>query len=366
MVAVTTKTRTISNGTANDAVPVEQTFVELYANDNTLATAVTALEVAQVPLSALIGFNATAAPKYLTATTISVARVACMSASGTSIMRNAGPLTVDLASVGISGLAQSTNLAGQVSVTAAGTTVSGTGTAFLTDYVVGDVIRTAGGQGRTITAITNNTALTVGTAWTSTESLVTYRRGGRASNTWYHLYAISNGTLTNLIFSQRNVAGGQVLTDLPSGYTSSRQLSFSVLTDASSNFKPFYVAEGWPERPKILYEIDGNASGGASSSTAFATAVTSNQVPQTSRIALIDFGLRTTNTGVGNTAFYRTAGSSDPTGRSLGVAANIIGVTHRLQANIAVNASAQFEVRVQDATTILDWVVVGYIVTEVA
>jgi hypothetical protein len=44
-VSVTAKSRTISNGTANDGSVVEAEMVELYNNDATLATAINALPV---------------------------------------------------------------------------------------------------------------------------------------------------------------------------------------------------------------------------------------------------------------------------------------------------------------------------------
>jgi hypothetical protein len=70
--------------------------------------------------------------------------------------------------VGIQELYQSTIGVGTISVTASGTTVTGTGTFFLYDFNIGDTI-TANSETRTITAIASNTSMTT-TAWTNTFS----------------------------------------------------------------------------------------------------------------------------------------------------------------------------------------------------
>lgn len=57
MVAVTAKSRTITNDTDNDATPVEANFVELYNNDATLATAVTTLETQASGASSYTGLK---------------------------------------------------------------------------------------------------------------------------------------------------------------------------------------------------------------------------------------------------------------------------------------------------------------------
>ncbi|MHA4892987.1 hypothetical protein, partial [Enterococcus faecium] len=87
--------------------------------------------------------------------------------------------------------------------------------------------------------------------WTSTESSVTAKRGGKAPNTHYLLYAISDGTTPGLLLSMRNVAGGDTLVDLPSGYTASRQQAFAVRLDPAGNLLPFLVGDGWPDRPVV-------------------------------------------------------------------------------------------------------------------
>jgi type II secretory pathway pseudopilin PulG len=64
------------------------------------------------------------------------------------------------------------NVTGTATVTAGSTSVTGSGTAFTTQFAVGDSIQTAGGQIRTITAIGSATSITVNQNWDSTETSV--------------------------------------------------------------------------------------------------------------------------------------------------------------------------------------------------
>jgi hypothetical protein len=133
------------------------------------------------------------------------------------------------------GMLQSANLAGTISVTNSGTSVTGSSTAFSTNFQVGDVIQTAGGQARRITAIGSDTSITVTPAWSGTESGVTYKRGGKAPSTVYRLFAIykdSDGSV-DYAASPRDVPA-----DMPSGYTPYRRIWY-VLTDGSANNRPY-------------------------------------------------------------------------------------------------------------------------------
>jgi sorbitol-specific phosphotransferase system component IIA len=59
------------------------------------------------------------------------------------------------------------------SVTASGTTVTGNGTSFLTNLVVGDYIN-VGGSSYRVTAIASQNSLTIGTSLTATNSAYSY------------------------------------------------------------------------------------------------------------------------------------------------------------------------------------------------
>ncbi len=119
------------------------------------------------------------------------------------------------------GMYQSAALAGTISTSGSSVTVTGVSTAFLTDFVVGDVITdTTGAQSRRIATITNNTSLTVESVWTVASSSG-YKRGGKAKNTRYYVYVIRrSGTgVVDVFFTTRDPS--QTVT-LPTSYDSSR------------------------------------------------------------------------------------------------------------------------------------------------
>ncbi len=321
-VSVTAKSRTLTNGTANDATSPEASFVELYNNDSTLATALNLILGTTATNSAVDGlfltlrstyasapgstdhagliiergsstnvslrwnettdkfqvtengtdyydivnsgstdlayplrYHGSAKPVYASTTTFTVANIAERNSANDGNIVKSTSTTVDIATTGINGVTLgSANLTGTITITT-NTTVSGTSTTFTTDFQVGDAIRSNGGQVRRITNIGDNTTMTVDSAWSSGETTVAYKRGGRAPNTWYHLYAITDGTTPGLILSTRNVAGSDTLVDLPSGYTKSRQLPYSVVLNTSSVMIPHRVTAGWPHCPTILYNV---------------------------------------------------------------------------------------------------------------
>jgi hypothetical protein len=362
MVSITPKSRSISNGTANDATPVEQNFTELYNNDTTLANALTVVENTALTLSQLKGYNTTGIPVYINANSLSVPQLFCSNSQNDGLLIKPTATTVDLNTLGLNGIANSVNLTGSISITAASSTVNGSGTTFSSQFQAGDVIRTQAGQSRRIISVNSNTSLTVESNWASTETLVTFRRGGRAPNTWYHLYAVGNGTTGNFLLSTRNTAASETLSDLPSGYTRQRQLAISVRTDASGNLLPFMIAQGWPFNPLVVYGVEAyNILSG--SATSFTVAGTGNYVPPTSRLALVEFGILAAGS-VFNQAAIRQAGSTG-SGRTLGVSANIAGVNQRLQQLVWLNAQGQFEYSVTNAATVLDAILTGFVITEV-
>jgi len=72
---------------------------------------------------------------------------------------------------------ESSNATGTVSVTNGSNTVTGTGTSFTTDFVVGDYIQvnnSAAKQIREVTSVTNSTSLTVATNFSNTQTSVPY------------------------------------------------------------------------------------------------------------------------------------------------------------------------------------------------
>jgi hypothetical protein len=155
----------------------------------------------------------------------------------------------------VNSVAISSNLSGTISTS--GTTVTGTGTSFLSDFRVGDVIYSMG-QGRKINAIASNTSMTMNAAFMFDISGKSYQRGGLGYGAMYYLYAISNGTNSGYILSTRNDYAGEPLIDFPSGYTYYRQfpIAFKIKNIASTPSRlliPFKVTTGWPQKPTIMY-----------------------------------------------------------------------------------------------------------------
>lgn len=77
----------------------------------------------------------------------------------------------------IEGRPQSKFLAGTVATTSGSTTITGTGTAFNTDFAEGDVIEIDGGDTLTIASVASATSMTATANASSTVSGKVYRRG---------------------------------------------------------------------------------------------------------------------------------------------------------------------------------------------
>lgn len=133
------------------------------------------------------------------------------------------------------GLLQSSNLAGTVTVSTANGNVSGSGTAFLTDFKKGDPVQTVGGQCRRVISISSDTAMVCESNWSSNESAVTYKRGGRAKNSCYRAFAIYKDADATVDYA---FSGRDVPVDLPSGYTKYKFIG-PVYTDGSLNNRLF-------------------------------------------------------------------------------------------------------------------------------
>ena len=167
----------------------------------------------------LLGFNTTTAPVYGNTTQFTVAQISCRNSTNTDTITKSSTTTVDITTTGLNGLAQSaaSQFLGTVTVSSGSASVTGSSTAFLTDFQVGDVISVTGSESRRITAVSSNTSLTVESTFVTSASAVAYYRGGRAPNTFFNLYAVSDTVSnTGLVLSTRNIAGGDSIVDLPS------------------------------------------------------------------------------------------------------------------------------------------------------
>lgn len=115
--------------------------------------------------------------------------------------------------------------------------------------------------------------------------------GAEASNTWYYYYLIKrvDTGVTSVIASTVNESVSGSIT-LPTNYTVKRQLPFCVRNDGSSNILKFAVAEGWPARPRITYQVPMTYVNGGPTWTNGSTNVLSN-------------GTQTAYTGVSMTSY---------------------------------------------------------------
>ena len=151
------------------------------------------------------------------------------------IMNNS--IQIDSLSNGLNGHCQSGTLPGYVTVTSGSNVVVGTNTSFTTSFQSGDTI-VAAGSSQKIVSIQSDTQLVVFNNYAQSTASY-YNRNGvslsstLAPNTTYYLYAIGDVSLpAGYLLSPRNVIGGDVLVDLPSGYSVgfSRQTPYTFLT----------------------------------------------------------------------------------------------------------------------------------------
>jgi len=198
--------------------------------------------------------------KYLSATGIRVlANSSICSKNSSDILKFVSNTDLGLTTMGKNGHAQSANLAGTVSISSGSTTLTGSGTAFTTDFIIGDIIYLSNSEGFQITNISSNTSMTVKSAAAGTYSSLTYKRGGLAPSAKYYLYvckAVGGDGFDGCIISGRNVAAGETLVDVPSTLspTEYRQVMESAIggnaaavldirTDSSKNLIAFMSSD---------------------------------------------------------------------------------------------------------------------------
>ena len=197
-------------------------------------------------------FHGSQPPVYVSSTSFSIASLMERSWDDTYDIINSGTTTVSTAS----NILISANLSGTVTAASGQATVTGTGTSFTTNFQVGDPFSFNGGAVVLIIAsITSATSLTLISNVPTTQTNVTYARGGKANNGIYYLYALANTTTgaTECVLSSRSQATGDTLVDLPTGYNEYRQLPFAVVLDSTGVIIPFTVLH-WHSSPLILYQ----------------------------------------------------------------------------------------------------------------
>lgn len=205
------------------------------------------------------------------------------------------------------GMLQSAIQAGTVSVAAASATVNGTGTSFTAVFIVGDVIQTAGNQARRITAIASDLSLTVESAFTTTESGVTYKRGGKAPNSAFRIYAIANDATgaADVAASARDLP-----IDLPAGWSAFARIWYLLTDSAGANLQ--FLQTGDVCRLKAPFQVFGAAGDTTVYPIAFLTQAPPGTVAKLRlRISAVDPG---TSTVVTAGASLYPVGASAPTG----------------------------------------------------
>ena len=258
--------------------------------------------------------------------------------------------TLDVSTTGLNGVAVSSALSGTIS--ASGTAVTGTSTAFTTDFQVGDVIySTTDSTGRRITVITDDTNLTVESSWTITGG-ASYRRGGEAPSTHYYVYAVTDGSTPGLLMSTRSVLSGDTLVDEPSGYTKSRQMKYIMTNnDDSDLFEQIWAGDRcayivqYRTRPTITGKTIIYASGSGS----YVTVSAAEFVPKTSKCVYVDMHTDTASSARN----IRLPGSTKTR--------YIEGDFHHPFVEIPLSSDQEFQIQVSITTGIA---VNGYRITE--
>ncbi len=163
-------------------------------------------------------YEASSAPVFASTTTLTVARIACRDYLDSVNISKTSSSTLNIATTGLGGILQSTNRAGTVTFTSGTDTLTASGVDLTTVFQPGDVIEADGAsvQARRIVSLTSSTAV-VSDNWTVSGTAVTYRRGGRAINTPYLIYAYNNNGTVGLMATTRNIAIGDTMVDSVAG-----------------------------------------------------------------------------------------------------------------------------------------------------
>lgn len=321
-------------------------------------------QLVAVPLRMLYRLHQSAMPVWLSTTTFSMADILEVASSKDHVIEKQSTTTVDVSTTGLNGVTISTSdLAGNVSVTNgnAGVTFSTSQDGVLQ---VGDVITTAGGNSRRLIS-GSGTSWTAESTWGATENAVTCKRGGRAKNTAYNLYAISDGLTPGLILSTRCVEIGDTLVDLPAGYTYSRQLPFGVALNSSAEIIKFFV-KGWPYGVEVYFDVFLDFSGtrptllkSAGADTNYTDIDFSALMPSCSTIAIV---YAASNISTSTETFFQTNGSSS------GGQAALRGNGYHMSGGLVYETDANriLEYKVAGGSASVDVMAQGFVVNKVA
>lgn len=323
------------------------------------------------------GYRGSAPPVWASTSTFTMAYIRERDSLDANNITKATSTTVDMGTTGLNGIARSTsNLTGTIAYTNSSTAVTGTSTAFTTDYKVGDTIydQTNGNAVGLIATIGSNTSITLAAAFSGTSRTgASHRRGAKVAGSKWYLYAISDGGTPGLILSNRNVAGGDTLVDLPNaGYTITTQMKFAFVLDTSGNIFPFDIGAGWPNRPLVLFknlEFDPMAASitnalNAGTASSFTDVSLAALIPAISKLAWLRLVARD-NAGSGDDFVYFRPNGDSTNGIKIYALQNDHGrvfETHYLP----TDSSQIIEYNCGGLAGVAAWVnVMGYVITEV-
>ncbi|MEM0951937.1 MAG: hypothetical protein AAGI66_07325 [Cyanobacteria bacterium P01_H01_bin.74] len=260
------------------------------------------------------GQSGIAVPFYKSPSEITLAHFDVIDSTGQIQIARNSESVIDTGTSFFDGVSEAGTLGGTVSISENETTVSGVGTSFTSDFLVGDLIKIDNNEARQITVITSDVLMTVESPWTSNATNVLYTSGGLAPNTFYYLYAISDGVTPGLLLSSRSVVAGDSAPLLPSGYSFYKELPLAVLTNDLLEIVPFSVAGGWPNQTRIRYVslFQAGVSGAtnvlsAGTANDYTNISASNFIPKTSQYALLYYSA----TGSGVYTRVRANGDSN-------------------------------------------------------
>jgi hypothetical protein len=370
MVDVTPKSRTLANGQANDAGPVEAQVVELYNNDQTLANAINELETHNYPSIFTNTISESTADHGVEIDDVLV-KDGALNLPGSSgyTPDTPGDFGFDTDSGEYKGFRNGNEVIFQTSDHIAypkgylnGKSPTWASVASIT---IPTGLKARSSDDSANIEVTGSFNINLGISGTG--GLDT---GSESSNTWYYVYLIkrsSDGTVHGL-FSTVNEAVSGAIT-LPSGYDLKRQLPLAVRNDASSNLLKFF-STGTIYRPYIGFNVgmsQVNTPFSGPSNIYQGTVGTSYTSPIS--------GSAFVPTGISRVAKFRAnydppgAGgylSLRPTSESHeGEAARYTsGSSSTIYADLALNNSAQVEMKSSGGNASVALDVVGFFVTE--
>jgi hypothetical protein len=367
VVTVTGPTTFSLNGSTGNAA---------YTSGGTVAQWQTFLSVEKATLPNR--YRGTAAPVYASSSTFTVAFIEDRdSTNAVDILKNTST-TLDFTTLGLNGIAQSSNLTGTIAYTNGSATVTGTGTSFSTEYVAGDTMwdQTNSVAVGVVLTVGSNTSITLRANYSGTShSGGNHRRGCKAAGSIWYLYSTTDGATPGMILSNRNVAGSQSLVDLPSGYSYTRQQRFAAILDTSANLFPFYVSNSGGMPSIFFRDFDNGSSTYRVLNAGIATTAFTNPgggtnidlsswMPKISKEAFIS-GQMSYSSGSGTWSTYlKSPDSTSTSGKSV-TSVNSVGESIGIfNERVPTNSSQQIAYRV-DAQSVSMYIQ-GFTVTEVS